>query len=125
MAVHALDVQATAAPLLVSVYRVRPWPSTRIVPNLALFAVLTAGAVAPVVRVVALVVLLVELVDEDPQAAAMAAAGTSPRRMARRGCIQGRVVPLDVVVGARITGFPPRPRAGSPVGLAHHCVTGA
>jgi hypothetical protein len=76
--------------LLVRVYRVLPWLSTRIVPSLALLAVWTAGGPELDVLVVAFVVLDVELVDEDPQAAAMAAAGISPRRTARRDWIHGR-----------------------------------
>jgi hypothetical protein len=86
---------------------------------LELFAVWTAGGEELEAAFVVLVVELVE--DEDPQAAAMAAAGSNPRRMARLGLIQGRCwswdlpVLLDVVaVSARITGSFLGPARSSP-----------
>jgi hypothetical protein len=86
---HA-PAQGTAALLLVSVYSVRPWESTRIAPNFELFAVWTAAGEPPAVLVGALVVLVLEVVEDDPQAAAIAAAGTSPSRMALREGLQCR-----------------------------------
>ncbi|HEX6475659.1 MAG TPA: hypothetical protein VF005_00170 [Acidimicrobiales bacterium] len=79
---------------------------------MALVAVMTVGAADGVELVGALVVLVLEVVDEDPQAAAMTAAGTSPIRMARRDGVQrwrrpgdGLVLLGVVAVWARITGF--------------------
>jgi hypothetical protein len=85
-----------------------------------LFAVWTAACVELDVPVGALVVLVLEVVDEDPQAAAMAAAGTSPSRTARREGVNCRRRPgegfvlLEVVaVSDRITSSLPCPIAGS------------